>query len=111
MPPSSSQGIREDEKLNKENKTATSASGATINLGFSSVGSPAGTIVAGEPHEKKEFDKMLKNIYYKQGYNSINGSGTGSGVSSGQSQRMSFFDKRNNTEKHLAALVSDPNNP
>lgn len=24
---------------------------------------------------------------------------------------MSFFDKRNNTEKHLAALVSDPNNP
>ena len=66
MQPSSSQGVREDEKLNKENKTGTTSSGPTLNLGFSSVGSPTTTIAGqGESQEKKDFDKMLKNIYYK----------------------------------------------
>ena len=69
-------------------------------MGPSNLISPTTTInVNGEPNDRKEFDKMLKNIYYKQGYNSVNGTLTGSGVGSGHSNRKSFFDKRNNTEK------------
>jgi hypothetical protein len=49
---------------------------------------------------------MLKNIYYKQGYNSVNGPPIGTtpgsaSIGSSVSQRKSFFDKRNNTEKTL----------
>jgi hypothetical protein len=51
---------------------------------------------------------MLKNIYYKQGYNSVNGNLNGAGIGSGHSNRKSFFDKRNNTEKQLNPLTSDP---
>ena len=81
-----------------------------MTIGTSAVISPTTTITAnGETHERKEFDKMLKNIYYKQGYNSVNGNNSGPGIGSGHSNRKSFFDKRNNTEKQLNALVSDPN--
>lgn len=43
--------------------------------------------------DRKEFDKMLKNIYVKQGYHSINS------VQNQNSRKQSFFDKRNNPER------------
>lgn len=46
MPPSSSQGLREDDRTNKENKTGTSSSGATLSLASPAVVSPHATLTA-----------------------------------------------------------------
>ncbi len=64
------QSNQEEDQKNKENNTAVTVT--SLN--------PLGP---GDKNERKEFDKMLKNIYYKQGFNSINGSGSGSGIGSG----------------------------